>query len=285
MPLKTDKKLIDCRFASLGAPKRIFAVPSIHASLPKLQIIHEHIWSDFQPGDRLVYLGNYTGHGAHSKETIDSLLTFRRCLLSIAGVQPTDIIYLHGQQEEMWQKLLQLQFAPNPAAILEWMLEKGLAQTLESYCIDLHEAKRVSREGVIRLARWTERVRCQIHEHAGHNIFGAQCKRAAFTECSVVQASPYNQTCAPLLFVNAGIDSTKPLDDQGDAFWWGHNGFKHMARAYSPYQTIFRGYDPDNHGLNLNKFTATLDNSCGRGGNLVYAQISGDGEILQLREA
>ena len=278
---QTVKTHIDCRFASLGNPERIFAIPSIHGDLQKLHSVHESLWNQFRPGDRLIYLGNYTGYGQYSRETVDSILSFRRCLLSIPGVMPSDITYLRGTQEEMWQKLMQLQFAPNPALVLEWMLDKGLAQTMESYEISPQEALRVSREGVIRLARWTERARYSVYSNAGHDIFTSQYKRAAYTSCPMTQTTG---TCSPLLFVNAGIDATRSLEEQGDCFWWGHAHFKHMKFPYNPYQTVFRGYDPDNQGLHMNGITATLDNNCGRGGSLVYAEIAGSGEILNLAE-
>lgn len=275
------KTHIDCRFASLGNPERIFAIPSVHGDLGKLHAVHESIWNQFQAGDRIVYLGNYTGYGSYSRQTIDSLLAFRRCLLSLPGVQPSDIVYLRGTQEEMWQKLMQLQFAPNPALVLGWMLDKGLAQTMESYGIDAIEAERVCREGVIRLARWTERARHVVYSHAGHDIFTAQFKRAAFTERPMTKIS---NSQAPLLFVNAGIDSGRPLEDQGDCFWWGHTHFKHMKFRYGHYQTVFRGFDPECNGMQINEFTATLDNNCGRGGTLVYAEIAGNGDIISLAE-
>ena len=280
--IKTQIKThIDCRFANLGSPERIFAIPSIHGDLQRLHSVHESIWNQFRPGDRLIYLGNYTGYGSYSKETVDSILSFRRCILSIPGVLPTDIVYLRGTQEEMWQKLMQLQFAPNPSLVLEWMLDKGLAQTMESYGVDVREAMRVSREGVIRLARWTERARHAVYSNEGHDIFSSQFKRAAFTDCAMVNTN----VCSPLLFVNAGIDATRSLDEQGDCFWWGHSYFKNIKFPYNPYQTVFRGYDPENCGININGVTATLDNNCGRGGNLVYAEIAGSGEVLNILEA
>ena len=275
------KTHIDCRFASLGNPEKIFAIPSIHGNLQKLHTVHESIWNQFKPGDRLIYLGNYTGYGQHSRETVDSILSFRRCLLSVPGILPSDITYLRGTQEEMWQKLMQLQFAPNPSTVIEWMMDKGLAQTMESYGVDTNEAIRVSREGVIRLARWTERARFKVYANAGHDVFTSQYKRAAYTSCAMHQTAG---TCAPLLFVNAGIDATRSLEEQGDCFWWGHSHFKHMKFPYNPYRTVFRGYDPDRQGLHMNGITATLDNNCGRGGNLIYAEIAGSGEILNIQE-
>src|SRR3546814_14736289 len=64
------------------------------------------------PGDRLVYLGNMVGHGTATIATLDELLAFRRDFLCLPGVEPEDIVYLRGAQEEMWRKLLQIQFAP-----------------------------------------------------------------------------------------------------------------------------------------------------------------------------
>lgn len=272
---------IDCRFANLGAPERIFAIPSIHGNLQKLHGIHESIFQQFRPGDRLIYLGNYTGYGDQSRQTIDSILSFRRCLLSMPGVLTTDINYIRGTQEEMWQKLMQLQFAPNPAICLEWMMDKGMAQTMESYGICLHEAQRVVYEGIIRLSRWTEKTRHTIYSNPGHDIFGAQLKRAAYTDCAFTQIEG---TCSPLLFVNAGIDFSRPLEDQGDCFWWGNSHFKSMKLPYSPYQKIFRGFDPERGGYDDNSITATLDNNCGRGGNLIYATIGNTGDILDIIE-
>lgn len=275
------KRTIDCRFASLGAPERIFAIPSIHGHINKLHAAHETLFSQFQPGDRLVYLGNYTGYGAYSRQTVDAILSFRRFLLSIPGVMPSDIVYLRGTQEEMWQKLMQLQFAPNPAQVLEWMLSQGLAQTMESYGIDTGEAMRVAREGVIRLAKWTESVRYRVYSYRGHDVFGAQFKRAAFTDC---QFTPANGVCSPLLFVNAGVDYTRPLEEQGDRFWWGNPHFKSICAPYGHYQRIYRGFDPDNGGLHIGSIASTLDNNCGRGGNLVFAEIAGNGDLLNLLE-
>jgi hypothetical protein len=278
----TDNKMIDCRFANLGSPDRIFAIPSIHGDLNKLHRVHENIYNQFRAGDRIIYLGNYTGYGHHSRQTIDALLNFRRFLLCIPGVQPTDITYLRGTQEEMWQKLLQIQFAPNPPQILDWMLSQGLAQTMESYGVDLMEAKRVVYEGVIRLSRWTDSVRQKVYNNPGHDIFGAQLKRAAYTDCAMTQT---HGVCSPMLFVNAGIDYTKSLEDQGDCFWWGTPHFKSMHSPYGKYQRIVRGFDPLSEGVDVGNITATLDSNCGRGGDLVFAEIAGSGEILDIRAA
>ena len=43
--------------------------------------------------------------------------------------------YLRGSQEEMWHKVLQLQFAADPRGVLAWMLEQGLGTTLVNHLI------------------------------------------------------------------------------------------------------------------------------------------------------
>ena len=180
------------------------------------------------------------------------------------------------------QKLLQIQFAPNPAQILEWMMSQGLGETMQSYGIDLNEANRVVREGVIRLSRWTESVRQKIYAHPGHDVFGAQLKRAAYTDCAMTKT---DGVCSPLLFVNAGIDATRSLEDQGDNFWWGNPHFKSMHAPYGKYQRVIRGFDPHHGGLDVGQIATTLDNNSGRGGNLVCAQLSGGGDIINIMES
>jgi hypothetical protein len=108
------------RFADLLQPRRIWAIGAIHGDVVRLGAIHQEIGRRFTPGDRLVYLGNMLGRGPAVADTIDEILAFRLALLAAPGMKVEDIVYLRGAQEEMWQKLLQLQFAPNPAEVLGW---------------------------------------------------------------------------------------------------------------------------------------------------------------------
>jgi serine/threonine protein phosphatase 1 len=261
---------------SLGAPRRIWAISAIHAELDKLTAIHDELVKHVCPGDRIVYLGNYIGYGASPRQTIDELLTFRRLILSMPGMLASDIVYLRGGQEEMWQKLLQIQFAPNPAEILLWVLGKGLSSTLESYGINPHEGLKAAQEGVMSLTRWTAALRIAIRKNPGHEIFGTQLKRAAFV--------PEKYDC-PVLFVNAGINPKRPLVEQGDSFWWAGNNFNSISVPYAPFQKVIRGYDPAHGGMNINCVTATIDGGCGFGGALVCAGFDNGGELFEMIEA
>jgi len=280
VPEATFRRSVDFRFASLAGAKRIWTIPSIHGEIERLQKLHDDLITKFQPGDRLVYLGNYIGRGANSQMVVDELLGFRRMVMAIAGVQATDIVYLRGQQEEMLSRILHLQFAPAPWAVYEWMLDQGLAQTLESYGVDPREGlnacavDKTSESG--RLVRWTSFVRHMIGLPAGHDIFFGQLKRAAFTS--------QNLSDTPMLFVSSGLKTDLKLEDQGDRFWWGGDDFNTITDAYNPYARVVRGYDPQKRGLYINCVTATMDNGCGFGGTLTCASWQEDASVADIFE-
>lgn len=238
--------------------------------------LHDALLERMRPGDRVVYLGNYGGYSPDTIRTLDEVLTFRRIMLSIPGVMAGDLVYLRGTQEEMWEKLLQLQFAPDPVSALLWMLGNGLAPTLQAYGLCPHEAVTAAREGIMSLTKWSARVRECMRRHAGHEIFLTQLRRAAFT---------LEQAERPLLFVHAGIDPARPLNDQGDSFWWSGSAFNAINIPYTPFHKVIRGFDPRHGGLNLNCVTATIDGGCGFGGSLVCAGFDRSGQIFSLMEA
>ncbi|NBX66184.1 MAG: hypothetical protein EBQ96_04225 [Proteobacteria bacterium] len=255
-------------------------MPSVHGEADKLKTLHDSLLNRIKPGDRIVYLGNYIGHGPQSAAVVDEILAFRRMVLAISGFQPTDLIYLRGQQEELLQRVFQLQFASTPWVVFEWMLDQGLAQTLESYKIDAREGLNAASCDTNRLARWTGFVRHMVARMPGHDIFYGQIKRAAFTDT----ASP-TKAAQPLLFVNTGIKTDLNLDQQGDRFWWGGDDFQTITDAYNPFTRVVRGYDPLRRGLYINCVTATVDNGCGFGGSLACASWMQDASVGEIFEA
>ena len=269
MNMKSHKR--DFRFAELGIPRAIWAIPAVHGEVTRLNELHTQLIRHIQPGDRIVYMGNMIGVGPASRLVVDELLSFRRMILSIPGMQCDDIIYLRGAQEEMLQKLMQIQFATNPRQIFEWMLSQGLKSTLDSYDIDVESGLSLCGVGVIPLSRWTEQLRQTIHSCGGHEHYFSSLRRAAYTDIQDNMQS--------LLFVHAGLDMSLPLHQQGDRFWWGQDDFQSYDRPYRPFDKIIRGYDPHHRGLHLNCVTATIDNGCGYGGDLVCARLGMDSPI------
>lgn len=238
--------------------------------------LHDTLFSRIAPGDRLLYLGNYAGHGEAATATVDELLTFRRMVLARPGMDAHDVVYLRGGQEEMWNKLLQISFAPNPRNILQWMFGNGMTETLRSYGINAQDGMNAAHEGVMALVKWTGRIRDAVRRRPGHDIFTTQWRRAAYT----AQDGTF-----PLLFVNAGINPARSLQEQGDSFWWSGRNFNDIRLPYDPFQKVIRGYDPARGGVSVNCVTATIDGGCGFGGRLVCAGFQADGSVFDLIEA
>lgn len=261
----------DSRFLSLGHAKRIWTISAIHGDIDRLVTLHDTIYPQVNPGDRIVYTGNYIGHGAHSAEVVDEILTFRRAVLAKPAMIPSDLVYLRGAQEEMWQKLWQLQFAPDPMNTFLWMLDNGLHGTLESYGLCPSEGIESCRQGMVGITHWTRKIRRLLQEKTGHHQFAMHLVRAAY--CA--PGSPH-----PMLFVNAGIDISRPLERQGDSFWWAHAKFDQITIPYHPYKKVIRGFDPMHKGPEYNDVKATIDAGCGFGGDLLCALFSQDGVIV-----
>ena len=265
------------KFAALGKPRRIWVIGSVHGAVDKLRVLHDEIGNLFQPGDRLVYLGNFLGYGDDILATVNELLDFRRALIAMPGLLASDVVYLRGGQEEMWSKLLQIQFAPNPPDVMQWMLKQGGEQTLHAYRGNPQQGLAAARDGVMAMTRWTSLLRAEIRSQPGHEALYSALRRAAYTGSD--EARP-----GTLLFVNAGLDVTKPLANQGDSFWWGANSWATINRPYGPFQKIIRGFDPAHGGSAMTTHTLTLDGGCGFGGTLLGACLTPAGEVIDIVE-
>lgn len=272
------RKTTEQRFAALRPAGRIWTIAAIHADAERIVALHDALLERFTPGDRILYFGNYTGHGAPALETVDEILTFRRMILSVPGVFADDIVYLRGQQEEMLDKLLQLPFANSPGEVLGWMRRNGIEPTLHAYGIDPDEGTRACNEGTMPLTRWISGVRAAIRARPGHEPFLTGTRRAAYTRTDPRAPG----TSPPILFVHAGIDTGRPLEKQADSFWWRARGFDDIHAPYAPFSRVVRGYDPEHRGVRVNGVTATLDGGCGFGGSLVCAGWDEGGEIFDM---
>jgi serine/threonine protein phosphatase 1 len=279
------------KFAKLGRPRRIWAIAAVHGAVDRLMALHDHVAAQFQPGDRLVYLGNLIGHSDRVHALVDEVLSVRRSLIARPGVLAEDVIFLRGAQEEMWQKMLQLQFAPNPQDVLRWMLAQGVEPTLRAYGGRAEEGLAAAREGAIRLTRWTNALRESIRSAPGHNALYAALRRAAFTERAGTERTDTDggaeggaQVGGGALFVSAGIDPSRPLAAQGDAFWWSSGSFAAITAPFDGFHRLVRGYDPAGGGLQLEGMAVTLDSGCGRGGRLAAGLFEPDGSMIEIVE-
>ena len=261
-------------FAVLRGARRVWAIGSIHGEVERLRQLHDQLSGRLQDGDRLVYLGNYMGYDPDILGTVDELLRFRRAFLARAPfIDPSDLVFLRGSQEEMWHRVLQLQFAVDPVEVMSWMGERGLAATLTAYAGDTSADIMGQRAGALTIAQWTGSVRAAMQERHGHVAFMSALKRAAYT----AEES--------LLFVNAGIDTDKPVEEQSDVLWWTGHSFAQIDKPYGPFARVVRGYDPDHGGFHENNYTVTIDGGCGFGGDLIAVCFTPEGLISERLEA
>ena len=231
---------------------------------------------NFKEGDKLVFLGNVIGLGNNSKETLNSIINLRFNLMSKFKLKPNAIIFLRGAQEEMFNKLLQLHTAPNPIEIINWMFEHGVDKTLTSYGFNREEVLNIASSGTVAISKWTSKLNQIILENQGHKEYFLNLKHAAYSSSKKI------------LFVNRGVDITRPLSAQNDCFWWGFQNFSKVDKPYKSFSRIVRGYQSNkNNELEKakNKIICTLFKQP-LTNKMIYAGIFAEsGEILELFES
>ena len=263
-------------FSELVETNKIWAIGSLHSSLDSFQSIKKYILSNFELGDKLIFLGNLIGFQDKSKEIIDEVLQLRLSLMAKYQLKHSDIIFLRGAQEEMFSKLLQLHIAPNPIEILEWIFSHGVDQTIISYNFDPDEFRKIVTQGTIQINKLTTKLNNQIASNTGHKEFFSNLKHAAYTDTMEV------------LFVNRGVDISRPLSAQNDCFWWGYQNFSQINKPYFSFKRIVRGYQSNKHNDIENaksKILCTLFKQPLENKKILAGIFSKNGDILELFES
>ena len=256
------------RFVTIRSGGRIWAVGAIHGEASRLAELHAGIEERFEAGDRIVYLGNFLGHGREVAATLDEMVAFRSALLAVPHMNVCDVAYLRGSQEEMWQKLFRLHLSVEPADVLAWMMNQGVQQTLAAYGWGVAQAQERVTNGSQEIARWLGEVRARMELYPGHQELLASVRQAAVTDDGA------------LLFVNSGLDPSRPIDAQRDAFWWGADQLAQLTPPYAEYKKIIRGFDPSQGGVSLDDYVATVDGGAGFGGTLTAACFDAEGRAV-----
>lgn len=262
------------KFADLGSPRRVWAVAAINGDYERLMTLHDHIATRFGVRDRLVYMGNYVGPVAWDNHAVlAELLAFRAVLLAKPGMETSDIVHLRGPAEEAWQRLLRLQFAPSPTRAVEKYLEAGAEAYLRLYGVSLNDTKSMARAGSVAITRWTNQLRVLQRQTLGHEALVCSLRRAAVTAKTDERKG--------VLFVPAGYDVKRALDDQGDALWFGATPFA-ATGATTEFARIVRGFDATRGGINTDGIAVTLDGGCGQGGPLICGCFNEDGLLVEV---
>ncbi len=262
-------------FIEIKKVDKIWAIGSIHSNLEAFRSIRKYILEYFRKDDVLIFLGNIIGLGQESKKTLSSVISLRMELMSKFKMKPERIIFLRGAQEEMFTKLLQLQFAPNPKEIINWMFEHGVDKSIHSYGLMEQEIKNISTTGTISISKWTSKLNKILKNNPGHMEYFLNLKHAAFSETKKI------------LFVNRGVDITRPLSAQNDCFWWGFQNFSKIDKPYSTFKIIVRGYEslhPAEKSFSSNSYICTLFKQPLTNQRILCGIFNENGEILDLFE-
>jgi len=264
------------KFQELRNTDRIWAIGSLHSSFESFQSIKKYILSNFQNGDKLIFLGNLIGYNSHSKQIITDVLSLRFKLMAKFKLDNEDVVFLRGAQEEMFSKILQLQIAPNPSEIVDWIFSHGVDQTLVSYNFEPDQFRNIATQGTIQINKLTSRLNKTISETPGHKEFFSNLKHAAFSSSMEV------------LFVNRGVDLSRPLSAQNDCFWWGYQNFSLINKPYSTFKRIIRGYQSnENNELehSKNRILCTLFKQPLENKKILAGLFAKNGDILELFES
>ncbi len=268
-----DKKT---NFTEITKSKKIWAIGSIHSRHIAFESIKKYVLKKFEKNDSLVFLGNIIGLGTESKKTLSSVLDLRNSLMSKFCLDPEKIIFLRGAQEEMFLKLLQLQTAPNPNDIVKWMFEHGVDATIKSYGFNIEELLQVSIQGTMPISKWTSRLNSALLVQPGHNQYFSNLKHAAYTNTKKI------------LFLNRGVDISRPLSAQNDCFWWGYQNFSNLNKPYNTFIRIVRGYKSSNNEeiKDVNKrIVCSLFNQPLNNPKILAGIFDDSGKILDLFES
>tara|TARA_B100000575_G_scaffold290027_1_gene292896 strand:+ start:1348 stop:2160 length:813 start_codon:yes stop_codon:yes gene_type:complete len=262
-------------FVELNKSGRLWALGSIHSNLRSFNLIKEFILNNFNSNDKLIFLGNIIGLGDFSKETLSSVIDLRFKLMSKFILQSNSIVFLRGAQEEMFSKLLQLQLAPNPSEIVNWMFEHGVNKTINSYGFSENEARNIASSGTIKISKWTSNLNKCLQKCPGHIQYFLNLKHAAYSHTKKI------------LFVNRGVDITRPLSAQNDCFWWGFQNFSKIQQPYKTFVRIVRGYESkhlNQSEILKDKVVCTLFKQPLSNNNVLCGIFGENGEILDLFE-
>jgi len=262
-------------FVEIKKSNKIWAIGSIHSNLKSFESIKKFILNNFKVNDKLIFLGNIIGLGDNPKETLSSVIDLRFKLMSKFKLKSDSIVFLRGAQEEMFSKLLQLQLAPNPSEIVDWMFDHGVNETIKSYGFSELEVKNMASSGTISISKWTANLNKVLQNNPGHIQYFLNLKHAAFSHTKKI------------LFVNRGVDITRPLSAQNDCFWWGFQNFSTIQEPYNTFLRIVRGYESEHINqseISKNSIVCTLFKQPLSNKSILCGIFEENGDILDLFE-
>ena len=140
---------------------------------------------------------------------------------------------------------------------------------------DKNELKNIASSGTINISKWTNNLNKALQSNPGHTEYFLNLKHAAYSYTKKI------------LFVNRGVDITRPLSAQNDCFWWGFQNFSTIQQPYKTFLRIVRGYESEhlqNIEISKNNVVCTLFKQPLSNKNILCGIFTENGEILDLFE-
>ena len=160
--------------------------------------------------------------------------------------------------------------------IFENLSHLGLSEDASSQIFGMLEIPDISTQGTLSIRRWTTKLNKIIDNFPSHKEYFSNLYHAAFSDTKKI------------LFVNRGVDISRPLSAQSDCFWWGYHNFSKLNKPYSTVIKIVRGYKPslnDNLDNIKNKVVCSLFKAPLTNNKVIAGLFSDSGEILELFES
>ena len=202
----------------------IYAIGDIHGCLNELVSIHQKILSYEKykkEEDLIIYLGDYIDRGPKSKQVVDEIIEFKN--------KGFKTYFLMGNHDEMM-----IDFLLNKINNLKNWLNFGADQTFRSYDIEVVEFIKDGFDDYV-----IDKLREILIEKLGNDHINF------FTNLKLkFLVSQY-------LFVHAGIDPKKKLDNQTkkDYLWSRSDSFFH--KEFKAEKIIVHGHTPEKDIINL----------------------------------
>ena len=96
--------------------------------------------------------------------------------------------------------------------------------------IEKNEIIDIASQGTMAISKWTSKLNQVVSNSPGHKEYFTNLKHAAYSKSKKI------------LFLNRGVDVSRPLSAQNDCFWWGYQNFANLQKPYNTFVRIVRGY-------------------------------------------
>ena len=138
------------------------------------------------------------------------------------------------------------------------------------------EVKNIASSGTINISKWTSRLNKSLQMNPGHAQYFLNLKHAAYSSSKKI------------LFVNRGVDISRPLSAQNDCFWWGYQNFSKVKEPYKTFIRIVRGYQSNQANkleLSKNKIVCTLFKQPLTNSKVLCGIFDINGKIIEIFES